>query len=143
MTHFLALVPRARYQKTRLQTIYYGVHTDPSWQYFWVDNDPLHLSDHVMTPIAYSWLELAPATATAHRTEGRDGTPRFILELDGYVGWYQALFKQPVTRDSAPTVPVDVYVKPVGWLGTYRRSSVTGLWYRGSHEVHLLGNAQN
>lgn len=91
-----------------------SVHTDPKWQYFWAGGDPLHLSDHVMTPIAYSWSGLTPATATAHRTEIPDGTPRFVLELDGYVGWYQTLFDQPAVRDSVPPVPVDVYVKPVG-----------------------------
>jgi hypothetical protein len=126
-----------------LRGLHDSVQSDPTSQYFWAGSDPLHLSDHVMTPIAYSWFDLTPATATTYRTEGRDGTPRFILELDGYVGWYQALFDRPAVRDSAPTVPVDVYVKPVGWLGTYRRSSVTGLWYRGSHEVHLLGNVRN
>ena len=29
----------------------------------------------------------------------------------------------------------------VGWLGTYRKSRTTGLWFRGRHRWHLLGNA--
>jgi hypothetical protein len=35
---------------------------------------------------------------------------------------------------------VDVVVEPWGWLGTFRRSPVTGLWYQGRHGVHLAGN---
>lgn len=35
---------------------------------------------------------------------------------------------------------VDVFVRPVGFLGTFRRSSVTGLWFCGRHRTHILGN---
>jgi hypothetical protein len=35
---------------------------------------------------------------------------------------------------------VDVYVRPVGHLGTYRRSTTTGLWYSGQHGIHMQGN---
>ena len=35
---------------------------------------------------------------------------------------------------------VDVIVRPVGFLGTYRRSSVTGLWFTGRHRTHVAGN---
>ena len=35
---------------------------------------------------------------------------------------------------------VDVIVRPVGFLGTYRRSSVTGLWFTGRHRTHAAGN---
>lgn len=35
---------------------------------------------------------------------------------------------------------VDVLVKPWGWMGTYRRSRETGLWFLGKHSVHVRGN---
>ncbi|MBC7596986.1 MAG: hypothetical protein H7288_24225 [Kineosporiaceae bacterium] len=35
---------------------------------------------------------------------------------------------------------VDVLVKPVGFLGTYRRSRITGLWFCARHQVHVSGN---
>jgi hypothetical protein len=35
---------------------------------------------------------------------------------------------------------VDVFVRPVGWLGTFRRSDVTGVWFQGRHSVHTAWN---
>lgn len=35
---------------------------------------------------------------------------------------------------------LSVYVKSIGFMGDYRFSKQTGLWYTGSHEVHLMGN---
>jgi hypothetical protein len=35
---------------------------------------------------------------------------------------------------------VDVLVKPVGFLGTYRKSRDTGLWFAGQHRYHTPGN---
>ncbi|WP_147304956.1 hypothetical protein [Subtercola boreus] len=35
---------------------------------------------------------------------------------------------------------VDVFVKPVGFLGTFRRSAQTGLWFAGRHRYHSAGN---
>jgi len=34
---------------------------------------------------------------------------------------------------------VDVFNKRVGWLGTYRQSRVTGIWFAGKHSVHMAG----
>jgi hypothetical protein len=34
---------------------------------------------------------------------------------------------------------VDVFDKRVGWLGTYRRSRVTGHWFAGTHSLHMTG----
>ena len=63
-----------------------------------------------------------------------------LLMLDVYAGWYRELLSlRPVsTKLSAPRI--DVVVKPVGWLGTFSLSPQTGLWYRGDHSTHLLGN---
>jgi hypothetical protein len=34
---------------------------------------------------------------------------------------------------------VDVFDKRVGWLGSYRRSRMTGRWFAGRHSVHMAG----
>lgn len=35
---------------------------------------------------------------------------------------------------------IDVVVKPIGYLGIYRRSMQTGLWFTGRHHYHAAGN---
>ena len=35
---------------------------------------------------------------------------------------------------------VDVLCRPVGWLGTYRRSRQSGVWFSGPHRYHQVGN---
>lgn len=35
---------------------------------------------------------------------------------------------------------VDVFVKPVGFLGTFRKSRTTGRWFTGRHRFHMWGN---
>jgi hypothetical protein len=34
---------------------------------------------------------------------------------------------------------VHVTVAPLGFLGTYRQSRVTGRWFTGKHSTHMLG----
>lgn len=67
---------------------------------------------------------------------------RACLLLDRFDGWYYSLRE---SGDSLPGIDnqswyVDVVVKEVGWLGTYRKSRVTGLWFAGKHRYHMLGN---
>lgn len=55
--------------------------------------------------------------------------------------WYSDLMER---GDALPTTgiqswKVDVFVKPVGFLGTYRKSFDTGLWFTGQHRHHLAG----
>ena len=54
-------------------------------------------------------------------------------------GWYAGLHDQ-CAEAGALGWRVDVVVPGFGWVGRFRRSPATGLWYRGSHEEHLLGN---
>jgi hypothetical protein len=35
---------------------------------------------------------------------------------------------------------VDVVVRPLGWLGTFRRSRCSGRWFQGRHLIHMWGN---
>jgi len=37
---------------------------------------------------------------------------------------------------------VDVFVKSIGFMGTFRKSRVTNRWFVGRHAVHMLGNVE-
>ncbi|MFG6401241.1 hypothetical protein [Microbacterium sp. P04] len=62
---------------------------------------------------------------------------------DGVHGWYNGLVE---AGNGLPKLSggrnwhVDVFVKPYGYLGTFRRSAVTGLWFSGRHRSHIIGN---
>lgn len=66
---------------------------------------------------------------------------RAVLVLEKARGWYEQL------ELNGRTLPklgdrswhVDVFVKPLGWLGTFRKSRVTGLWFQGKHSLHMVG----
>lgn len=97
--------------------------------------DPLHLSYHAGGP-----NEAVEAPTELRRT-GRGGRSGILL-CDSAVGWYRALDEQAMKLPSIDDHRwhIDVVIKPIGWIGTYRRSPKTGLWYVGSHRVHLRGS---
>jgi hypothetical protein len=95
--------------------------------------DPLHLAVHAQSPIE-------PSTKSGDLLLGADR--RAVLLLDEYRGWYRALHEQcgalpPLELDRSWRV--DVIVRPVGWLGTFRRSRDSGRWFSGQHRFHELG----
>ena len=107
-------------------------------------HDPFHLGTggHIA----------APSQSAPH--EGADVEHSRILAFDPnsrtatYIsetisGWYANLFaagkELPESRTS-PSWRVDVYVKPIGFMGTYRQSRATGLWFAGRHRYHAVGN---
>lgn len=100
-------------------------------------SDPLHLVSHNHGPLERSSSQTARLTIHPH------GERRAALSLMSMTGWYSAL---KGTADSLPglgTSPswkVDVAVRPVGWLGTYRCSRLTGHWFSGRHRHHQVGN---
>jgi len=98
------------------------------------DWDPLHLAYHCTGPLECGWSEpLLLHSDPAHR--------RAAIVLDSMMGWYRALctagIEPPLLGDRSWNV--EVYVKPTGWLGDFRRSEETGLWFSGSHRFHRLG----
>lgn len=106
--------------------------------------DELHLADHWGAP----WIEpFASDDDDVLQDEGSApfDEPTFVLGAAGratlvtdrYVGWYRVLTDFGA---SSAASEIDVIVKPVGWLGTYRRSKVTGIWHAGDHELHMLGH---
>lgn len=75
----------------------------------------------------------------------RSGTShrRAVFTTDSMWGWYRSLDQTAATfLPDHPKVDwkVDAVVRPVGWLGTYRKSSKTGLWFSGRHRFHSIGN---
>jgi hypothetical protein len=67
---------------------------------------------------------------------------RAIYTSTAALGWYRGLVERgaqlPESKNSSWRV--DVYVRSIGFLGTYRRSRQTGLWFAGRHQFHSVGN---
>ncbi len=98
--------------------------------------DPMHLSGHVLSPV-----EQEGHLVVSELGRDMEGVPRATARAASYTGWYRALMRSSVpTRVGVHDVRVDVLCAPIGWLGSYRRSTVTGLWFRCSHATHMLGN---
>ncbi len=97
-------------------------------------SDPLHLSGHATAPLEiHSGKPLLVRTNRAGR--------RATLVLNSMVGWYRALIEEgaKLPAHSGRSWHVDVVVRPLGWLGNYRQSRVTGLWFCGRHSLHVRG----
>jgi hypothetical protein len=63
-----------------------------------------------------------------------------VVIADTYNGWYSELWRLGADRTKdGRSIRADVIVKPIGWLGEYRRSTVTGSYFRGHHRYHVMG----
>lgn len=95
--------------------------------------DPLHLSVHCDTPLEQPAV---PVLLHASRSERRA-----VLVAESMSGWYRGLAELAVDLPDIGdrSWKIDVFVKPVGFLGTYRRSRQTQLWFAGPHSVHVRG----
>lgn len=105
-------------------------HYDP----FYGGTDSLHLSNHTgrenQIPSERPLMEYS----VAHRTG--------VLVTEGLNHWIADL---EVLQDRLPPLKdrswhVEVFDRRTGWLGTYRRSRVTGRWFLGKHSVHMMGS---
>ena len=99
-------------------------------------NDPLHLKDHIafLTEPNPHGIELSLDP---------NGESRGTLIAPTLAGWYAYLRDCEALQRPHPTGRswrIDVVVKPVGWLGTYRQSRDTGRWFAGPHSLHVVGN---
>ena len=72
-----------------------------------------------------------------------DGGPRGVL-LTGRVDSFRAFLHETAAlkheHPSGRSWRIDVICKQIGWLGTYRRSRVTGYWFAGKHSIHMAGH---
>lgn len=102
-------------------------------------SDPLHLTDHLES------LLLMPGPREVRLSGGIDtvSAPNAHLLLPDAYGWYESLQrngnKLPVRPDGR-SWRVDVTSATLGYLGEFRRSRETGLWFAGRHSSHMLGN---
>ncbi len=64
---------------------------------------------------------------------------RATLVLDRAQGWCAALEGLTLPSLGHRSWHVEVIIRPLGWLGTFRRSRETGRWFTGRHSVHTLG----
>jgi hypothetical protein len=96
--------------------------------------DPLHLGPHCVAALVAETDNSRLATDSV--------TGRAVLAVDSYLGWYRSLAQSAAMLPPRPdghSWRVDVVVRPLGWLGTYRKSRDTGRWFTGPHRSHLLG----
>jgi hypothetical protein len=98
--------------------------------------DPLHLSHHCIGPATRT--EVSGASVFETDPSRR----RALLVLTRTAGWYWSLCElgSKLPNVGPRSWHVDVYARPVGWLGAYRRSRQTGLWFAGAHSLHMRGN---
>jgi hypothetical protein len=119
-----------------------GLIPSPHWQETWgAGTDSLHLQAHVLTAIRqldaandHGKYELVVPRASQSR--------RATLLVDGYAGWYRLLTDAGASlplRTDGRSWQIDVTVRRLGWLGTYRQSRQTHRWFTGRHRWHQLG----
>jgi hypothetical protein len=103
----------------------------------------LHLQAH------FGWMLLESNAINAVDSGGstliiaEDGSPRGVIIADDLSGWYRSLHEVDEVNTphaSGRSWRIDVVVKPVGWIGTFRCSRETGRWFAGPHNLHIVGN---
>ena len=90
--------------------------------------------DHAAAPSADHY----EAALTVINHAGRRG----VYISTSAFGWYRGLVELAgkLPHSSGASWRIDVYVQSIGFLGTYRRSRKTGLWFAGRHRFHSVGN---
>lgn len=109
---------------------------DPNWQAVWGGGwDAMHLTRHFAVPLWGSTSD-----STHQLIVGPEADRRAVLICDSYAGWFAALASCGLsTTSTGRSWQVDVVVRPLGWLGTYRRSRETAMWFSGRHRWHTMG----
>ena len=96
-------------------------------------SDPLHLTHHSGNTGRDSTAKLVVLDKP---------TRRAVFLSDDMNGWYFGL-EEVARRELGAGYGgwrIEVFVRPVGFLGVYRRSRETGLWFVGRHRNHSPGN---
>ena len=99
--------------------------------------DPLHLAHHL------GGLGFAPRFASPEVVLAQSSDPRGYVIADDVFTWYHALHHETRLSDrhhSGRSWRIDVIVKSVGHLGTFRKSRETKRWFAGPHRFHMMGN---
>jgi hypothetical protein len=101
----------------------------------------LHLEHHIAD--ALNLHEDSQSREKCRLVLDASGEPRGTLIAEDLAGWYRFLHvsERLQTNDSSGrSWRIDVIVKKVGFLGTFRRSRDTGRWFAGPHRFHVVGN---
>lgn len=111
-----------------------AVQSRPNWQDWAGHGDSLHLEFHA------TFVEQELGTGGEWFADVQHG--RAYLIVDQYAGWYARLQRYWAELPARPPGDpwwVDVFCRPVGYLGTYRRSRTTGRCYAGPFSCHGPG----
>lgn len=96
--------------------------------------NPLHLSHS--DPVGWAQHELP---VNVHVDEA---TRSAYLVVKSFSSWRREL--ETLSRELPSLGPrswhVEVFDREVGFLGKFRQSRVTGLWFQGKHSIHMAGN---
>lgn len=67
---------------------------------------------------------------------------RAVYTSTSAFGWYRGLVElgAKLPPSSNASWRIDVYVQSIGFVGVYRRSRETSLWFAGRHQFHSVGN---
>lgn len=107
--------------------------------------DILHLSPHVIEVLGAVPVNVsmnADGGSILHTASDSDDV-RASLVLENDQPWHSTLVRTgeglPLRSDGR-SWRVDVTSKDYGYIGEFRKSRVTGLWFAGKHSSHMLGN---
>jgi hypothetical protein len=66
---------------------------------------------------------------------------RAVLVTSAFAAWKEELaaVEPALPQLNGRSWHVDVFDRHVGWLGTFRRSRVTDVWFAGRHALHMRG----
>ena len=95
------------------------------------DGDPFHLNFHLQSHVP---SPEATITVTKHR--------HAVMAAADAHNWYATLGALGRTLEPLHNQSwyVDVFVKPIGFVGTFRQSRSSGNWFSGQHRTHSPGN---
>jgi hypothetical protein len=99
---------------------------------FHTEGDTFHLNRHLQSDLPSSD---ATITVTKHR--------HAVMTTADAHSWYATLGALGRTLEprNQQSWYVDVFVKPIGFMGTFRQSRSSGNWFSGQHRFHAPGNA--
>lgn len=108
-------------------------------------SDPLHLTSHIVSMLGnfQSTHSSDQFGATLLHAAAESNEARASLVIESQSPWYSTLAKwgdRLPKRQDGRSWRVDVTSKDYGYIGEFRRSRVTGLWFAGKHSSHMLGN---
>lgn len=123
-----------------------SLHTELHRGVWATGSDPMHLwgGHHAGLPSGLRYFGESDHSPRPARIVSADRASRSaIVVAESADGWYAQLAdhaRELPTLAGAMSWHVDVYVKPWGFVGTFRRSRDTGLWFSGRHRHHIVGN---